>query len=262
MSDNPYAPPLAQSKPPPLITGITLGSPYGSYRDVTLVHRLVLVFLGLTALLASAQIYALIGLNKANHLPDDSPLYDEMESRYWNLSDQLDSIEIWLLLATVICWCVWKNLSCKNAWLFSSARPAAENFLNSHPTPGWAVGGYFIPILNFYKPYFAMTFISRQVEDKVYTGKIVGLWWLTFLVGENAGTLWLLVTGNGGMLGEETLFTEDLIFYNRTLMADYASNIVSCIFAAAVIRQMTVGQQRKAADLETNGVSIPTASIL
>lgn len=61
-------------------------------------------------------------------------------------------------------------------------------------TPGWAVGWYFIPIANFWKPYQAMKEIcraslrpSRWWEEKAPS--LLPLWW----------GLWLLSSGAGGI---------------------------------------------------------------
>lgn len=61
-------------------------------------------------------------------------------------------------------------------------------------TPGWAVGWYFIPIANFWKPYQAMKEIcqaslrpSRWWQEKAPA--LLPLWW----------GLWLLTSGAGGI---------------------------------------------------------------
>jgi hypothetical protein len=59
-------------------------------------------------------------------------------------------------------------------------------------TPGWAVGYYFIPILNLYKPYYAMKEIWQASQNPVNwqgspAGSLLGLWWILWLVSNFVG---------------------------------------------------------------------------
>ena len=70
---------------------------------------------------------------------------------------------------------------------------AAANMHAIHATgmttsPGWAVGWYFIPIANFWKPYQAMREIHRasagaQQQQTQATPVLLRLWWLLWLLG-------------------------------------------------------------------------------
>jgi hypothetical protein len=53
-------------------------------------------------------------------------------------------------------------------------------------TPGWAVGWFFVPIANFFKPFQAMREIWKASKNPLRwreeaTGRVVGWWWLGFL---------------------------------------------------------------------------------
>ena len=67
----------------------------------------------------------------------------------------------------------------------------AQNF---RFTPGWAVGYYFIPVADFYKPYRAMKELwkaSRSPRDwqNEKNSFILGLWWTFWVISSVAGQL-------------------------------------------------------------------------
>ena len=54
-------------------------------------------------------------------------------------------------------------------------------------TPGWAVGGYFVPILNLYRPYQAMkeiwqASIHPEAWERQPVPALVSVWWLLWIV--------------------------------------------------------------------------------
>ena len=251
MSENPYAAPQADLNPAPVEppSGAMI-SPYGPYQDIGVLQKIVLGLLGVASLLALGNIYALIKLNEANLLPDDDPSSEEKVDQAWTLSDQLGTADGVFLLLIIIFWCFWKNKSCKNAWAFLYHEKGRDAIVIGEMTPGWAVGWYFVPIFNFFKPYQAMAFIRDAVSTQSRITNMLPYWWLTWLLIAHVGSIYLSLIGKSWIIDEEVLEIDDLILYNQSLMIDSASYFLSCVFAMVVIYQISEGQKRKARQLK------------
>lgn len=241
MSENPYEAPRESAAPSPL--AFTPGtSPYGPFRETKTLSWAVVVFLGLGAVLGAVQIFALSSLNEANLEYDRTEAnLDELDQLVATIQ-QLAYAEIGVGLITIILWCVWKNLSCKNAWLFRSGNQQSPlaNHLNPGDvfTPGWAVGWYFIPFANLWKPFQAMAFIRNEVSDTFKGGPILGIWWTAYLV----------MNISSGVLtrgGNETT-TAEINEFNSRLMLESGIGIAAAIPAILVIITITRAQQDKA----------------
>lgn len=81
----------------------------------------------------------------------------------------------------------WLYRVCKNARILSSQ--------TLETTPGWAVGWYFIPFANLWKPYGVMREIYKASRNPLSwrqsgQASIVGLWWAINLFGNFVG-LWV-----------------------------------------------------------------------
>jgi hypothetical protein len=78
------------------------------------------------------------------------------------------------LLVAGIAFLVWFHRACANAWALG-AFPMSV-------TPGWAVGGFFVPFLNLVRPFQAMreTWVGSR-RDHAHGSSIIGLWWGTWL---------------------------------------------------------------------------------
>lgn len=67
----------------------------------------------------------------------------------------------------------------KNAW----ATPGNERRPKPEITPGWAVGYYFLPIVNWFRPYQGMKEIWQYSFNFTRKGAIVIGWWLCWVIG-------------------------------------------------------------------------------
>jgi len=84
-----------------------------------------------------------------------------------------------LYIATVVLFCIWLNRANKNA--------RALGAQDMQFTPGWSVGYFFIPIVNVYRPYQAVTEVlrasdpdARPFSEKPWqrsAAAITGWWW-------------------------------------------------------------------------------------
>lgn len=177
---NPYAAPQTPGHAADPEPGLLPPGPYGLYRDN---RRLggwlvgLLVF-GILFHVSRALVNLIYTLSPGTI---DSDLSEKVESifGFTTLSG----------LACMILFGVWIVRSGKNAWLFSHlarlpdySRPGfSPPFLEN--TPGWAVGWYFIPIANFWKPYAAMKeIVSASSVREVLSAPLLPTWWTLWIV--------------------------------------------------------------------------------
>ncbi|WP_339682767.1 DUF4328 domain-containing protein [Gimesia maris] len=75
---------------------------------------------------------------------------------------------------------MWVYRMSRNAHCVKTGKPTSS--------PGWAVGCYFIPILNMWKPYLIMKEIYEAFRQRPSYSKVLPLWW----------TAWVLSSAVGG----------------------------------------------------------------
>lgn len=249
MTDSPYESPLTDITAPPTLQTIT-SSPYGSYRDLRGIAKALLALLVLLGLLELVAVgAALFSISEIQSASTDKQL------------DQLDSINqgitlffTLIFLITAVVWCVWTNKSCKNAWFFnaqSGVRPATEVF-----KPGWAVGYYFIPLVNLWRPMQAMVFIRDAITKHTGSvGTIVGWWWFFWIL----SNIFSKVTDR--IYTENTLEAyignQNLIIYLSPI--DVASTISAFILVKRITRAQT--ESAIAHGVITNSAMIPSTQI-
>lgn len=95
----------------------------------------------------------------------------------------------------------------------------------SYVSPGWAVGYWFIPFINFYRPYETVKALFKACaaeaggEAKPAAGdQLLGAWWAMFLVANVAG--WMLARSDSDMTtpGGITTYAEYSIGCNVLLL--------------------------------------------
>ena len=107
-------------------------------------------------------------------------------------------------------------------------------------SPGWAAGGWFVPVANFVLPYLVVSelwAVSRPSSRR--TSVAVAVWWAALVA---AVALWLasllnyLVIGGSGQIGEDAV----------GILGD-AALVVAAVLAVLGIMAITRGQQARAA---------------
>src|SRR3954463_16165575 len=107
----------------------------------------------------------------------------------------LDPFEMVTLLATIACWIV------VGRWIYRARANAHALSHDMTISPGWAVGWYFVPIANLFKPYQAMREIWYASSFGGEDGPVglLPLWWALWLAGSVLGRLG---SGPGAEAGE------------------------------------------------------------
>jgi hypothetical protein len=72
-------------------------------------------------------------------------------------------------------------------WLYNSVRNVRETRgKEMRATPGWAIAYWFIPIVNFFRPYQTVRDLWLRSSEGIKVKEIpppIGLWWLTYFMG-------------------------------------------------------------------------------
>jgi hypothetical protein len=129
-------------------------------------------------------------------------------------------------IATIVMFCVWTYRMNANIHALGAA--------NLRFTPGWAVGWYFIPIANLWKPYQVMNEIWRASRNPGgwqddASSSIVGWWWF-----------WWIISSVQVSLGSE----EETIDAPVTLfgLIAVALDVIATVCAYRVVKQVGIFQ--------------------
>jgi hypothetical protein len=245
---NPYAAPVVREAPPEPGPVRLPAGPFGPYRDNRLLARWLigLLVFGILVQLARASV------NSIHVLTDwfsDEDLTARIESAF--------ALTGLTGLACMIVFAVWIVRSAKNAWLIARrvhdstpGRRAFRTMTLLDDTPGWAVGWYFVPIANFWKPYVAMRDIVRASTLRVgLTNWLLPCWW----------TLWILAqfsdraTRIFAKKGADWEAAEQLVVWISASGIDIALHTVAIL----LVRGVTDLQTGSAAELSAPGPAGP-----
>ncbi|MEP6758896.1 MAG: DUF4328 domain-containing protein [Actinomycetota bacterium] len=135
---------------------------------------------------------------------------------------------LWLLVfvATVIVWCVWQH----------RAQQAAHALVTGMETSAaWAVGCWFVPFVNYVKPFQAMRELWRASEgtpswQRQPTWPVLGWWWATWLGFNALG--WLQGTTLGADL--DAIRRSDIVGLLSVILG-----VVAAILAIQIVRQVS-----------------------
>jgi hypothetical protein len=150
-----------------------------------------------------------------------------------------------LLVALIVVWCLWTYRVVKNSYALGAKHLDC--------TPGWAVGSFFIPILNLFRPCQAISqawtwsgMPGRHGRLDRSGGWLVITWWVTWM---GLGTLINMV---GKVVDKGTIFGG-----HPPAIIAFAVNLAAIILAVLVLWRLTARQDRKAAALAAGEISPP-----
>lgn len=176
---NPYAAPETRESAADPAPGPLPAGPYGPYRDNRRLCGWVVGLLAVGILFHSTRMVV-----NLLYTLSDGTIDEDLSAKI----EQIFGLTGLTGLACMILFGVWIVRSGKNAWLFStlarqSGRTQAgfpQPFLQN--TPGWAVGWYFIPIANFWKPYGAMKeIVQASTVREGLAASLLPTWWTLWL---------------------------------------------------------------------------------
>jgi hypothetical protein len=156
---------------------------YGIYRDPTALTNglkamlAVSVLLGLAALVSGSMEMNLLQEFAERVIPPDEmgPRADANDSR----QQWIGFIQIGWFILTAIVFLTWIHRANRNVRALGAS--------GMQYTPGWAVGFYFVPLLNLWKPYLVMREIWQASVragnwQSVPSSPLLGWWWALYIV--------------------------------------------------------------------------------
>lgn len=129
-------------------------------------------------------------------------------------------------------------------WLYQARRNAGRSGGSLKWAPGWAVGGWFIPVANLMIPYLVLRDV-RRASAPASRSAPVGWWWTSVLVTVLLNRLiWLLgvVTSDGGSFHGTALDTRTMAY--PLWAAGTVMIVVTAFLSARVMRRISEAQQR------------------
>ncbi len=125
-------------------------------------------------------------------------------------------------------------------------------------TEGWAAGSWFVPILNWFRPYHIMKEIWYETQasyaPRVKNHSLVKIWWILFLLYGWYGNITFRLS-----LKSET--ASDMLRDSQLSMAEAAFSIPCIIVSVIVVRKASFfeSQHSQQLQIETVGVAQPIA---
>ncbi|MEJ6570856.1 MAG: DUF4328 domain-containing protein [Akkermansiaceae bacterium] len=176
MESNPYRTPVAPLETTPATDAV---GTYGPFRDNGPLKYVLIGLLLLDSMFVIFNSGVLNYLAIKQYESDEYWLTDE-PSQLDNIMGLIGASHGFLILITAIVFVIWINRSCKNAWLLDPPRMSI--------TPSWSIGYYFIPIVNFWKPYVSMKEIrsSSYGSDHALRG-LMPIWWALWIISSILG---------------------------------------------------------------------------
>ncbi|MYW11513.1 DUF4328 domain-containing protein [Streptomyces sp. SID2563] len=165
-----------------------------------------------------------------------------VDEEAWTRADRLygfaGSLQVLTFLTAGVVFLVWMRRARLNAEVFD---PSA------HPMkPGWAIGGWFVPIGNLWLPYRVTSGIwtaSAPVETPggrfAAPRALLNAWWAVFVADQ-------LVSRASGRLYADAETGDEIIRGLDLVVVTDALDLVAAVLAILVVRRLTTMQSRRA----------------
>jgi hypothetical protein len=226
-----------------------------TYRSLERRARVVLGAFGVYILVLAASAWVLLeDLRLIHHTLDTDERLLEQWELVENLSDLFALLELGLLLVLCISFLTWIYRAARNAQVFS---PASMRW-----GPGWAIGGFFVPILGLWRPLQVVGDIWRAsgadtaVEERGQPlgpiEPVVVAWWFVFVA-------WWIVTQIAERHYGRAEYLEDFVDAHHWGLTGLVVSGVGAALAMQVVRRTTKRQAERAAEL---GLDLPSARIV
>lgn len=166
----------------------------------------------------------------------DHHAYLSAQIRSEELEDLAVSLQLWTFLFSAIVFVVWTYRAAGNLRAIGAADPKIS--------PGWAIGWYFVPLLNFWKPYQAMKRIADASErpfapQLAASNPVLPVWWTGWIIGL------LLSRGVDNWLRQVDRPTfEDLRLYAGLTMLSVLASVASAAALFFIVRHLTTNLAR------------------
>ena len=229
---NPPAPVYPPYPPPPNIIFVS------AHRRARLVAGLMMAFICVNLMTIG---YELFEINYYARMME-GVVSEEEEFFYALVAIGSGLLYLIVYISTAVLFLMWVHRAYKN--LQPLGAPRVES------TPGWAVGYFFIPIVNLFYPYRIMRELWRKSDPEVQdpdhylalpqsTPAILPLWWAAWLVSSFLDQLVFRLSMNNDA-------PSDLIWITKLGILAGVINIVSAILATLVVVGIDKRQEARA----------------
>ena len=168
-------------------------------------------------------------------------------------------LQVLLLLATAIAFLVWFHRTHKNL-------PGLEGRELKY-TPGWAVGGFFVPFLNLVRPFQVMREVwhgsdpaglerdvapdGPEIRNRLGAPRLVGWWWALYLVSGISGN----IVARMAFAPNQTL--DQLQAFSALLVFSDLLDVPSTLVAIRLVDRVTSRQVERAERVRRRGGQSP-----
>ncbi len=205
-----------------------------TYRDRSGLARLLKFLLGLGAAVAAVSL-----LSSFMQIELLSRSYSESEGQANDLREQIIGVlQLVLYLCTAVVF---------GRWIYRANQNVRALGADDLPiTPGWAVGYFFVPVVNLWRPYQAMKDLWKASHNPTYWQTIIlepailPVWWGLWILSNVLGR-----ASSRAMSGANTVENFRYATYLQT--AAEAVSISLCLVALSVVTQIHRAQSRAVA---------------
>ena len=225
--DNPYNAPTSS---------IATSVAGGRFRHPAVLTHLIRLCLAGSAVMATANFF--VSSAQRPLLREGEAAGLSVDEAYAEMPLQLLLTPLLQLLVLVACWVIiamWIYRIASNTRFLAGANKMEY-------TPGWAVGWYFVPIANFWKPYQAMKEVwtlnvARDGGLGAPVATLLPLWWTLWIV-------WNLVSNFAGRMSWRATSFEQ---HDNALLGSMATDAIHvplCIVLLLVVNRLYAAQIR------------------
>lgn len=245
---NPYAPPSASSADPAFPPPNFAAAPpqFSPFSDPSVPATVTSILMGLTVL-ANLAIVAILGVTIS--------LLQKMADGHQPTQAEIDADTLRIGAGQVAL--IAARLMAVGAFLVWTYRVAANlpalRAPRQETSPGWAVGFYFIPIMNLFKPFQAIVEVWKGSDPARYTKDalseqgttLLGFWWaahILAIIGQRIAT----VTGNNPTPSPQELITQNILALAIILLLEVPRDVMSIL----IVRRLSQNQLTRHALVE------------
>jgi hypothetical protein len=202
-----------------------------SYRDLTGLTKFLKTLFIVGAVLSVVSIlssFMQVSLLQSSHITADAANANDLRERIIGL------VELALFIFTTVFFSIWIVRANRNVRAFGAK--------DLRMTPGWAVGYFFIPIVNLWRPFQGMSDLWRASQNpadwtRLQVGALVPVWW----------TLWILSGIMGRMVMQKTMAAQGLAEIEMATWFQILNSIlhiVICFVTLAMVLQIAAAQKK------------------
>ncbi len=181
-------------------------------------------------ILIVASVFTLVSsYMELNLLSDENNLYDDEALTNNDLRQQVVSVFYLLVwIAGIVFFLRWFRRAYYNLHQLDRVYPNYQE--------GWAVGAWFIPFINLFRPYGIMKEIWQYTQEKinqpVESRNIIKLWWLIFIISN-------LINNMSGRFLNNSSEIEDYILADQIALLTTSFDIIALLLIISIIRKIS-----------------------